>query len=95
MPFGLWTRVRGPKEACRLDKGAHWRHLANTTGPSLCCDDAALRQITLTIYYYHYHHHRRLSGSAFVVANETFTFIVFVSILVRKVSLAGLAGWVN
>jgi len=28
--------------------GAHWRHLANTTEPSVCSGDAALRQITLT-----------------------------------------------
>ena len=28
--------------------GAHWRHLANTTEPSMCCGDAALCQITLT-----------------------------------------------
>jgi len=28
--------------------GAHWRHLANTTEPSVCGSDAALCQITLT-----------------------------------------------
>ena len=28
--------------------GAHWRHLANTTEPSMCGGDAALCQITLT-----------------------------------------------
>jgi len=27
---------------------AHWRHLANTTEPSVCGGDAALCQITLT-----------------------------------------------
>jgi len=27
--------------------GAHWRHLANTTEPSMCGGDAALCQITL------------------------------------------------
>jgi len=27
---------------------AHWRHLAHTTEPSVCCGDAALCQITLT-----------------------------------------------
>ena len=35
---------------CRLDCtiwGAHWRHLANMTEPSVCGGDAALRQITL------------------------------------------------
>jgi len=35
-----------------LDVGAHWRHLANTTEPSVCGGDAALCQITLTSYYY-------------------------------------------
>ena len=28
--------------------GAHWRHLANTTEPSVCSGDAALCQVTLT-----------------------------------------------
>ena len=28
--------------------GAHWRHMANTTEPSICGGDAALCQITLT-----------------------------------------------
>jgi len=28
--------------------GARWRHLANTTEPSMCGGDAALCQITLT-----------------------------------------------
>ena len=28
--------------------GAHWRHLKNTTEPSMSCGDAALCQITLT-----------------------------------------------
>jgi len=28
--------------------GAHWRHLANTTEPSVCGSDAALHQLTLT-----------------------------------------------
>ena len=30
--------------------GAHWRHLANTTEPSMCSGDAALFQITLTTF---------------------------------------------
>jgi len=29
----------------------HWRHLANTVEPSICCDNAALCQITLTTCY--------------------------------------------
>jgi len=31
--------------------GAHWRHLTNTTEPSMCSGDAALCQITLTTCY--------------------------------------------
>jgi len=31
---------------------AHWRHLANPTEPSVCGDDAALCQITLTTCSY-------------------------------------------
>ena len=33
--------------------GAHWRHLKNTTEPSMCGDDVALCQITLTTCYYY------------------------------------------
>ena len=33
--------------------GAHWRHLKNTTEPSMCGGDAALCQITLTTCYNH------------------------------------------
>ena len=41
MPFaGMWTRVGLRKHA--LDRGAHWRNLANTTEPSMCGSDAAL-----------------------------------------------------
>ena len=32
--------------------GAHWRHLKNTTEPSMCGGDAALCQITLTTCYF-------------------------------------------
>ena len=31
-----------------MGSGAHWRHLKNTTEPSMCGGDAALCQITLT-----------------------------------------------
>ena len=31
--------------------GAHWRHLANTTGPSICGSDATLCQTTFTTCY--------------------------------------------
>jgi len=34
-----------------LYMGAHWRHLKNTTEPSMCGGDAALCQITLTTCY--------------------------------------------
>jgi len=37
-----------------LYMGARWRHLANTTEPSMCCGDTALCQITLTTCYYYY-----------------------------------------
>jgi len=33
-PFGMWIRV-GPRKHV-LDGSEHWRHLANTTEPSLC-----------------------------------------------------------
>ena len=39
MPFGVWTRVGARKHV--LDGGAHWRHLANMTEPSMCGGDAA------------------------------------------------------
>jgi len=45
MPFGIWTWV-GPRKPV-LGEGAHWRDLANTTEPSMCCGD----QITLTTCY--------------------------------------------
>jgi len=32
--------------------GAHWRHLANMTEPSMCGGNVALCQITLTSCYY-------------------------------------------
>jgi len=34
--------------------GAHWRYLKNTTEPSMCGDDAALCQITLTTCFFCY-----------------------------------------
>ena len=60
LPFGLWTRVGRRKHKfnrirlwrkCALPCGhmwAHWRHVANTTEPSVCGGDAVLYQITLT-----------------------------------------------
>ena len=35
-----------------LYMGAQWRHLKNTTKPSMCGGDAALCQISLTTCYY-------------------------------------------
>jgi len=37
----------GPKEAC-IRRGSHWRHLTNTTEPSMCGGDATCCKITLT-----------------------------------------------
>jgi len=36
-------------------RGVHWRHLANTTEPSVCGGDAALCQITLTTCLFHHY----------------------------------------
>jgi len=53
--FGLCTRVVRRKDKfsriCQVASmcahgRARWRHLANTIEPSVCCGDAALRQIT-------------------------------------------------
>jgi len=49
MQFVIWTRG-GPRKRV-LDGGEHWRHLANTTEPSVFVGDAAFCQITLTAYY--------------------------------------------
>ena len=38
--------------------GAHWRHLKNTTEPSMCGGDAALCQITLTTCCYKSHRYK-------------------------------------
>jgi len=66
--FGLWTPVgRRNHKFGRIHQvapmcprvTAHWRHLANTTEPSVCGGDAALCQITLTTCYYYSHRHRR------------------------------------
>jgi len=64
MPFGLLAqmgprnRVRWRSTVAKgccysnqfvfLYMGVHWRHLANTTEPSVCSGNAALCQITLT-----------------------------------------------
>jgi len=47
MLFGMRNRVHGSREPwC-----AHWRHLANTIEPFVCCGDAALCEMTLTTCY--------------------------------------------
>jgi len=57
LPFGSRTRVcPGKHKFNRIRQvvpicphgRAHWRYLANTIEPSVCCGDAALCQITLT-----------------------------------------------
>jgi len=57
LPFGLWTRVgrRNDKFShisqvapMRPHERVHWRVLAHTIEPPVCCRDAALCQITLT-----------------------------------------------
>ena len=48
MLFGMWTQV-GPTKRV-LDRGAHWRHLANAIEPSICVGNVALCQITLTTH---------------------------------------------
>jgi len=46
MLFGIWTWVSPGNHV--LDGGEHWRHLVNTTEPSVCGGDAACCQITFT-----------------------------------------------
>jgi len=57
LPFGLWTRVGQRKQTfndiCQMTPmcpqgRVHWRHVANTTEPSVCGGDAVLSQITLS-----------------------------------------------
>jgi len=53
----IWdVDLGGPKEPC-IKWGAHWRHLANMTEPSVCGGDAALCQITLTTCCHLHHGH--------------------------------------
>jgi len=58
MSFGKlsWPRT---KEA-RIRWGV-WRHLVNTTKPSVCGGDAAFCQITLTTYHYYESEHPTLA----------------------------------
>ena len=48
MVFGLLTGVGRRRHMLH---GTHWRHLANTSEPSVCGGDAALCQITLATCY--------------------------------------------
>jgi len=50
MKFGILRQVDPENHV--LDEGAHWRHLTNTTEPSMCGGDATLCQSTLTTCYY-------------------------------------------
>jgi len=47
----VWVVDSGGAEGNMCYMGAHWRHLANTTEPSVLGGDAALCQITLTNNY--------------------------------------------
>jgi len=60
LTFGLWTRVGWRKHKFNCirqtapicpQRRTHWRHLANTTEPSVCGRDAVLRQTSLTTCY--------------------------------------------
>ena len=59
--FGLWTPVgrrkhkfNGIRKVAPICPHwrAHWHNLANTTEPSVCSSNVALRQIILTTCYY-------------------------------------------
>ena len=54
MLFLLWTQV-GPRKHYYVGCTLAWRHLANTSEPSVCGGDAAFCQITLTTCYYCYY----------------------------------------
>ena len=41
MPFVIWPGVGPRKHVLGGGGGAHWRHLANTSEPSVCGGDAA------------------------------------------------------
>ena len=60
--------------------GAHWRHPANTTEPSVCGGVAALCQVTLTTCYYYYRTVPRseLRKVLFLALSVTFHFFHFV-----------------
>jgi len=45
------TQKRTEQVRCECRWGAYWRHLANTTEPSMCGGDAAFCLITLTTCY--------------------------------------------
>jgi len=62
--------------------GTHWRHLTNTTEPSVCGGDAALCQITLTTYYYHFTARSELRGVLFWRRQ----FVVFKFLFVYEIS---------
>ena len=47
-----------------LYMGSHWRHLKNTTEPTMCGGDAALCQITLTTCFNYFWHDAMLQNFA-------------------------------
>jgi len=53
MQFEILSRAC-PGNQVLYGSGAHWRHLANTIKPPVCCGDAALCQITLTTCHCYY-----------------------------------------
>jgi len=63
LPFAMQKRLKRSRYhlRCGLEgaagsmcyTGAHWRNLANTTEPSVCCSDEALSQITLTTCFWY------------------------------------------
>jgi len=50
MPFGMWTWV-GPRKHI-LDRGAHWRHLANMIEPSMCSGMQPFSKLLWPLDYY-------------------------------------------
>ena len=54
------------------DGRVHWRHLENTTEPSICGGDAVLCQITLTTCYY-----KRLTCGTYTKCTFVFSAVLY------------------
>ena len=67
-----------------LYMGVHWRHLPNTTEPSMCSGDAALCQITLTTCSCYYHHRHYYHHHYYHYYFILFSYILFYFSFVRK-----------